>query len=522
MNDLESSWGRCALSGLWFAALAMMLAGCNRLEAATDYCHQKFDVRHGEQNVLTVPLGNQVVRSLGPVFFGFNMEWVDFQQDLWDPGTRTVKPEVISWMKPFSGSPYRYPGGTGSNYLDWHETVGEPQNRPGRKHADWLPAFAPNFGFDEYLNFVKAVNGNAWVVLNIYGGYDGESDKRRLADSAAEWAEYAAKKAADGYPAVLRWELGNELDRGKTKWSPDQYTRVARQVSQAVRQKKPDAVFVGMLQDWPTQKEYSAGKYNQIVMNGLQGLAQDFAHHLYYEGLNWETVSQRMELACNTVESAKRANIKIGQLWITEHARNLHESATAEERQRNWRKTANLESALIAAEAYIAATNSTEIESLFLHSLGTAHGPWPLFHGEKGGGLHPGTVYWAIRILRDSLLEEVVASETQSRNDEDSLGGHDVRAAVMSNAARDRYTVWAVNRAGGNTRLQLNFPALKAKSLLLRHTFISDSNKEANNYASAERIQPQYSEKMVGFDAQGRANIELPAYSVSAITFRVQ
>jgi hypothetical protein len=519
---LNFSCFRSKMTGLWLTVLMLLFTGCSRLEAATGYCQDKFDVKRGEQNELNVPQGNQVARTISPVFFGFNMEWVDFQQDIWDSNSKTVKPGVIAWMKPFSGAPYRYPGGTGSNYLDWQETIGQVQDRPLRKHTDWLPAFSPNFGFDEYLSFVKEVNGSAWVVLNIYGEYSGESDKQVLAERAARWAEYAARKSVDGYPAVLRWELGNELDRGNTKWPPDKYVEVARQVSHAVKQKKPDAEFVGMLQDWPAQKKYSVNKYNQIVMNGLKGTTQDFAHHLYYEGLNWETVSQRMAVACNTVEFAKRENIKTRKLWITEHARNLHDGATVEERKRNWRKTANLESALIAAEAYIAATQLPEIESLFLHSFGTAHGPWPLFHGEKNGGLHPSTVYWGIRILRDSLLDVVLVSETQSRDDEKSLGGHDVRATVLTNSTRDRYTVWAVNLAGKSTPLKLNFPALKGKSPMLRHTFISDSNKEANNYISDSRVQPQHSENKVNFDLHGSTQVELPAYSVSSITFQVQ
>ncbi|HSI95494.1 MAG TPA: hypothetical protein VK938_05335 [Methylophilaceae bacterium] len=513
---------RCAIQLFALTSLAM-LAGCKPTEAAAGaYCQDRFTVSLADRNVLSVPEGHPVARPLSPVFFGFNMEWVDFQQDLWDASKQSVKPEVIAWLKPFSGTPYRYPGGTGSNYLDWKETVGPLDERPMRTHADWLPPFSPQFGFDEYLNFVKTVDGKAWIVLNLYGDYSGEGDKALLVERAAEWAAYADKAREAGALPILRWELGNELDRGRIKWPPEKYADIARSVARAVKQATPDAELVGMLQDWPAQSSYSMDKYNQIVMSGLKTVAQDFAHHFYYEGLTWETVGQRMEQACSTVESARLSNNKFQKLWITEHGRNLPESETIEERNRNWRKTVNLEAALIIAEAYIAATKLPEIESLFLHSLGTAHGPWPLFHGENDGGLHPSAVYWALRILRDSMLPEVLVSNMQSRDDEKSLGGHDIRATVMTNESRDSYAVWAINRFGETSSLKLSLPGLKGAKVMSRQVFIGDANKEANNYASADRIQPQQMEKTMEFDAEGTAVIDLPAYSVSAITFHVE
>ncbi|MDP3818095.1 MAG: hypothetical protein Q8Q57_03750 [Methylotenera sp.] len=503
---------------LFVFTMLFLTVACKPMDAASGpNCDARLSISPGTQNMVTTALKNEIVRTLSPVFFGFNLEWVDFQQDLWDSTKLRVKPEVIDWLKPFGGAVYRYPGGTGSNYLNWRDTVGRQDERPLKKHADWLPPFAPGFGFDEYLNFVSEVGGNAWVVLNIFGSYDGEGDAKFLAQNAADWASYAKQRASAGGVQVLRWELGNELDRGHNKWSPYKYVDIAKQVSKAVKQSAPDAKFVGMLQDWPAQRAFSVSKYNHIVMAGLNDETQEFAHHLYYEGLSWETVQNRMSNVCRSVEAAHSLKIKTPVFWVTEHARNMPDYKTEKERMPAWVKTSNLESALLAAEAYISATQIPEIESLFLHSLGTAHGPWPLFNSTKNGSLHPSAVYWAVRMLRESMLPNVLVSQGKSRNDEKSLGAHDVRAAILTDMDRRHYAVWAVNRSRSPTQLTLKIPALKGKQVLTTYSYVGDSNKEANNYASNDRVKPQESSGFLDFDSEGVAVINLPSYSVSAL-----
>jgi alpha-L-arabinofuranosidase len=503
--------------------LLLLTVVCEPLDAASDSnCEARLLVSSGLQNVVKTLPNADVIRTLNPTFFGFNLEWVDFQQDLWDSTKLRVKPEVINWLKPFGGAVYRYPGGTGSNYLNWRDTVGSQDERPLQKHADWLPPFSPSFGFDDYLDFVSKVDGKAWVVLNIYGNYTGEMDRYFLAQNAADWASYANKRTNAGGPQIFRWELGNELDRGNTKWPPDKYVDIAKLISRAVKKSSPEAKFVGMLQDWQVQKEISSYEYNRTIMAGLNDNTQEFSHHLYYEDLAWETVQQRMFLVCKSVETAKNLKIIKPTFWITEHARNLQGQKTFAEFKSTWVKTANLESAIITAEAYISATQFPEIESLFLHSLGTAHGPWPLFNASKDGSLHPSAVYWAVRILRDSMLPNVLFSQVQSRNDEKSLGDHDVRATVLTDNDQSHYAVWAVNRYQRPTQLTMKIPSLKGKKMLAKNTYIGDSNKEANNYAFNDRVKPQVHLESLIFDSDGVAVITLPSYSVLALRMTIQ
>ena len=507
--------------------LLLLTSACSPLDAASNNnCQANTLVALGAKNEVVAQPSNAIMRTLNPRFFGFNLEWVDFQQDMWDATNLQVKPAVVDWLKPFAGAVYRYPGGTGSNYLNWRDTIGEQSSRPKRIRVDWLGAISPQFGFDEYLDFVQQVNGSAWAVLNIYGDYDTEGRIGVLAKDAADWVNYAYDRNLAGKPAILRWELGNELDRGDTKWSPTKYAAVAAQVTKAVRDKQPNAQFVGMFQDWAAQKSFSISQYNQTIAAALNPAVIEFAHHLYYEEDDWVSVNNRMGVVCQSVQDLEAINIKQAKFWVTEHARGLPSQQTPKQWRDTWPKTADLESALIAAETYIAATQLPEIEGLFIHSLGTAHGPWPLFNATVGSNssnvnkqpdVHPSAVYWALRILRDSMLPNALVTSMQSRNDEKSIGDHDVRSAVLTDDTQKQYVVWSVNRSRKVSKLAINIAALGGKKLQTQFSYISDSSKEANNYSIPNQILPKNSASELIFNANGVAEIELPAYSVTAL-----
>lgn len=153
------------------------------------------------------------VRKLQPSFFGFNLEWLEFQGGIWDASTQRVPPSVIALFKEFPGAVYRFPGGANSNHLDWHDAVGPVDGRPERKQVAWMNPVRALFGPDEYLRFVKAVDGQAWYVANLYGSLSKEDAAPKLADDAGQLASHLKSREGEGLPPILRWELGNELDR---------------------------------------------------------------------------------------------------------------------------------------------------------------------------------------------------------------------------------------------------------------------------------------------------------------------
>ena len=464
----------------------------------------------------------RVAREIEPEFFGFNLEWIDFQSSLWESAKRRASPVVSENLNAFPGAVYRYPGGGAANHFRWHDAVGNADNRPKKSVADWLGPVSPDFGFEEFLAFVQSVGGKPWIVLNLYGNMDGETDKASLRDSALAWIDDAMSRERAGSPRVLRWELGNELDRGPRKsWPPEKYARVASMFGLAINARHPGAKTVVALQDWKAQKSHTVGSYNRRVIADLKVVSHEFAHHLYFDALpNARDIPHRFSVICQTLDNARQIGIENPLIWITEYGRDIpHPYDSSPWWKNSWPQTANLQAALGLADALVLATQIREIAGMFVHALATTKGPWPLFHADRNGILRTSVTFQALRLLREGMLPVVLETNVRSANASGYQGGYDHRATVMTNSARNRFTVWAINRSPGKIQAKLAIAGMEKRAVAARHRYLSADTPEASNYASAGRVTVVDGQPQLSFDASGLANIELPPYSVSSFEF---
>lgn len=463
-----------------------------------------------------VAVADRVIKQLKPQFFGFSLEWVGFQDDLWDNQAQKVNPAVISALQAFPGAVYRYPGGTVANYFDWRASVGPQQSRPPRRAVGWKGPLVTRFGFNEYLDFLGEVGGQAWLVANLYGDFDGEATATALSSQAAQWAAVARQANAN----VLRWELGNELDRNQYQWSPEKYSARALQVARAIRAADPAARFVSMLEDYDAQRWTSAKTYNTQTSRALASLMPGQALHLYYDGPpGGPPVPHRLKYLCASADAVKAGSGRPASIWVTEHARWPAGKATDPDWKKNWGSASNLEGALSVADMVIALSQTPGVEGAFLHGIGGLSGPWLLFH-RTAAGLKPSAVYWALRVLRESMLDQVLESRTYSRNASGYAGGYDVRTSLLTDAARSKFVLWAVNRSGAASGVRLVLPMLAGKTVDVRHASLADANANANNVLDGQRLMPKEASYPLTFDARGETLVNLPAYSVSAVSFK--
>lgn len=465
---------------------------------------------------------NHPLRSLAPHFFGFSFAWVEFQDSLWNATTAHVESQAVRWLKDFPGAVYRYPGGTESNYFDWRSAVGTTEQRPGRKLVKWNNSVVAKFGLDEYLDFVRDVGGQAWYVANLYGEFGRQGNARALAAEAGQLASYLRNKGS-----ILRWELGNELDRGDYSWSVDKYVDVSRQVAGAIRHADPQARFVAIMEDYDANwhwKHQRAADYNREVAKGLADFTSEYAQHSYYDGLNVYvplTVPNRIANICRSIDVAQQAAPAAGPvaIWVTEHARQPVKSAKNADWRPTWSKSANLEAALGVADFVIAATQVSEIQGLFAHALHGLSVPWPMFHKSKSGTqIHPSAVFWVLHMLRQGMESEVLRTVSSSPNLSGYAGGYDLRATILTNAQQTRWSIWVVNRSKQDQTATLTLPPLAGKTLQTSARVLGDNDLDANDYDDSTRLQPRdLPERNLAFDAGGISRIQIPGQSVVVV-----
>jgi len=498
-----------------------LLAACNSEASSVDTCLSNVAIKNSTSYKITVEDAN-AVRQIQPAFFGFNLEWLVFQLSLWDTQQGAVRPDALEVLRAFPGAVYRYPGGTMSNEFEWHEAIGEAKSRVIKQQATWLKPLSVQFGLTEYLKFVREVGGEAWYVSNLYGKLREELPAETVAKSAGELAAFMRQQKEAGLPSVLRWELGNELDRGGVHWSPQKLVMLSRVVSKEISSQDASARFVAMLEEYPAMEQagFSASAYNKILAEGLKPVVDEYAIHLYYDGKpDGPPVRQQLGALCRAVDDARAVGINNPTVWITEHARVPKGAFTTPDWKSVWTETANLQAAISVSDMMIAAVQMPEVKGTMLHALHATGGPWPLLHNTRSGDhLYSSVVLLAMRMLRESMLPEVLRTRIESANISGYDGGYDMRAVVMTDPERKHYTVWAVNRDSHPVDTKLSIPALNGAVLTGKYVSLSDENSKVNNYQNGLQVQPVEKPIVLVFDASGNASVALPPYSVSAIS----
>lgn len=469
---------------------------------------------------LVVADARRIVRRLDPSFFGFNLEWLEFQLGLWDGQTQNVRPEVVHALRAFPGAVYRYPGGTNANHIAWSEAIGPLPRRPPKPYVSWRPPLRAEFGPDEYLKFVHSVGGQAWYVANLYGGPTSASALPTLAAEAHGLARHMMESARNGLPPILRWELGNELDRGAHRWTPTQVAQAGNEIAAAIRAADHNARFVHLQQEYPAMATagYTARRYNRELREAMKPLGADLALHLYYDGVpDTPPVRFFLDRLCEVVDDAK-SDGGTGRLWITEHAR-VPNGFWSKTPRSMWPETANLAAAIALADMLVAGVQIPEVLGAFTHSLVGSGSPWPMFHTYSDGRLEPSATLLAMQILRQSMRSQVVGT-TQYTNGRGMQGApYAVRSAVLANDDRSSFTLWSVNRSNQPQLLELQIANAPTALRLAGSLQIGNQDATVGNHLAGDQVRIESGVQEVSSAGRGAWRIQLAPNSVNALLF---
>ncbi|MBD5803747.1 Intracellular exo-alpha-(1-_5)-L-arabinofuranosidase [Azoarcus sp. Aa7] len=476
----------------------------------------------GDKGATAVRVNSNSIRKLSPQFFGFNLEIVEFQNSLWNSREQRVEPSVIEYLRRLPGAVYRYPGGTVANNFDWKSATGPTSSRPVQKIVDWQVASVVQFGPAEYLNFVREVSGTAWYVVNLQGSVSSSIQLEALASSASQLAIFMSNLQSKGMPRVFRWELGNELDRGRYRWPALRYVAASKEIADALRSNYEDAEIVGMTQDWEHTGASVAGvDYNTAVARDLKDNVSEFAGHAYYDGAPWGPVVPRVvRQLCKNLDAIRRGAPN-SVMWVTEHGRTPLGTPKDPGWKFNWPQTGDLSAAISVADMMISLSRMPNIRGAFVHSLHGTSGPWPMFHKHVSGTVSPSAVYWAIVLLREDLLEDVLQINVRTSNNASNGVGYDANIAVLSNLERSRFSVWMTNRSSEGSVAKIYIPPLAGKKIVLKVAHLTGSDPTDSNYVNPYKVFPVRNKIVVDVSRTGEFSLTVPPYSVYVAGFEI-
>jgi hypothetical protein len=397
-------------------------------------------------------------KTIQPWFFGFNIELLEFELGFADAGQAARQRSLVTQLAAFEGAAYRFAGGNSGNVVRLEDTLQAANQRRPVKIVDWHQARPIAFGLPEYLQFLQKVRGTAWIQLNLVG------DNITSPDTPARLAQSADKVAAhlqNNKVNPLRWELGNELERGPIKWAPEEIAARATAVAKPVLARYPDARFALLYQEYPAMasKGYSASRFNQAQAKLMSALPVEPAFHFYFDGvpsgLSLPEYLGRMKAGVKDIQQATDKPVQTA--WITEFGR-VPEHAFEAGWEARWDQTADLDAALGVADMMISAARDPYTQGAFVHALHATRGPWPLFRAVGPDEVRPTWPLKALTLLRQSLLPRVLAAPVQTTNTSGYRGGYDFNGLALASEDDRLLNLWLVNRAPDPLRLTLRLP----------------------------------------------------------------
>lgn len=170
---------------------------------------------------------DQKLRTVPPLLFGHNMEWVWGGQGLFKQDGTGAVDGLVPLVRQLRPALIRYPGGSLANTFRFADSIGP---RAGRKSVanfftlsgDWRRQTAayktetPLLGFDEFMRFVEQVDATGAVVTVNCTAWPHNPELSGSAQEAAAWVAYA-NAPVDAPPVFIG------QDRRGTDWFDSQY-----------------------------------------------------------------------------------------------------------------------------------------------------------------------------------------------------------------------------------------------------------------------------------------------------------
>ncbi|AQA11656.1 arabinosylfuranosidase ArfA [Streptomyces malaysiensis] len=449
-----------------------------------------------------------------------------------EAGLRT---DVLALIRELGVSVIRYPGGNFVSGYKWEDGVGPVEARPRRLDLAWRSTETNRFGLSEYMDFVRKVDGEPMMALNL--GTRGVAEALELQEYVNHPSGTALADLRIGHgdkdPYGIRlWCLGNEMDG---PWqtghkTAEEYGRLAAETARAMRQIDPDVELVACgssNQSMPTFATWEA-----TVLRETYDLVDHISLHAYYEerdgdrdsflasAVDMESFIENVVATCDHIgarlKSKKRINLSFDEwnVWYQTHHHNA-EPPNWDEAPRLLEDNYSVTDAVVVGSLLIALLRHADrVTVACLAQLVNVIAP---IMTEPGGPAWRQTTFYPFAQASAHGRGRVLQVNVDSPTYETAVHGEVplLHATAVLDESTGAVTVFAVNRDQHRPLpLEIALHALPV-TRVVEHTVLADADPEARNtLADPERVTPHPGEGTALVDGALRTTLEPLSWNV--------
>ena len=185
----------------------------------------------------TLTIQDQVEAEISPLLFGSMLERASFgepgPEGALTPGTRTLRPEIVTALAAMPVPILRFPGGTDVDSMDWRDLisgVGDRGDRRPNSIGHTNQSISNEFGLDEFLAYAQDRKAQTLLCVKVLTAITGKETVASVAQQAArlvaycnapinaqlleDLGEWPQLRAKNGHPEpwqVPYFQIGNEV-----------------------------------------------------------------------------------------------------------------------------------------------------------------------------------------------------------------------------------------------------------------------------------------------------------------------
>ncbi len=465
------------------------------------------------------PRKSDPLAKLALLVHGRGRVWIDQVSLMPGDAIDGVRADVFEKIKALRPAFLRWPGGNVAQDYHWMWGIGPRDQRTTWVNLSWSNEMEPSdFGADEYLQFCRNLGTVPTLVVNVEG-------RGATAEEAAAWVEYVngpasskygAMRAKNGHPdpyGVKFWEVGNEVygDWVRGHSDAETYGRNFNRYQAAMKAVDPSIKLIAVGDnnlDWDRTVLKIAGQnVDYLALHHYYSLEEMHGDelNLMAHPLAYETLYKNLRQMIHDVVPGRDIQLDVNE-WNTFLP---------------LPRVQSLEPTVYGARLMNVFERNGDLVTM--SSVSDLVNGWPggVIQASRHG-IFVTPNYLVIEMYNSHLGSERLAAKVDSPTFDSSLEGKDVPYldAVTSRAADGKHIfVKVVNTdVARPIRTAIRLAGVKVEASAQIETLTGESLASVNSFSNPDAV----SVKQSSIEGGPNFEVELPAHSVSVITFTVK